>query len=232
MGARAYLQPLGSGLIVLCLAILGLNLDPDLARGEDGYRLETFATRDGGRIEGAYFPAAGHRVVLLCHGKVFNKESWYDFAEELQEAGIPAFAIDFRGYGNSTAEDLSALQLDVLGAVEHLSGRPGRRIGIVGASMGGHAVLKALSAGAPPAVDRVVILSSGGNPLRSPAMEKLFIASEEEGAFPAVLALFTESSEPKHLQVFPGSRHAQALFGGDFSDEVSELLIQFFRSGN
>lgn len=232
MGARAYLQPLGSGLIVLGLAILGLNLDPDLAQSEDGYRLETFATRDGGLIEGAYFPAGGHRVVLLCHGKVFNKESWYDFAEDLQDAGIASFAIDFRGYGNSTAEDLSALELDVLGALKHLRSRPGRRIGIVGASMGGHIVLKALSSGAPPEVDRVVILSSGGAPLRSPNVDKLFIASEQEGAFPAVLSLFTESSDPKRLQVFPGTRHAQALFEGDYSREVSELLIEFFKTGN
>ena len=57
-----------------------------------------FKTSDNGNIYGSLF-GKGEKGVILAHGKVFNKESWYEFAEVLTENGFQALSFDFRGYG-------------------------------------------------------------------------------------------------------------------------------------
>lgn len=194
--------------------------------------IETYPTQDGGAIEGAYFAADGERVVLLCHGSVFNKESWYPLARQLHASGIASFAIDFRGYGNSKAPDRVRLDLDVTGAVDWLKSRGFRKIGIVGGSMGGMAVLTALASATSPEVDRVAILSAHGSPLASDRLQKLFVVSKDESSFDRIRQTWEKSALPRHFKVFPGSAHAQHLFAGPDGPELTALLIQFFKSAN
>ena len=67
------------------------------------YELLNFGTEDGGKIEASFFTAGNTRAVILAHGAIFNKESWYFLAEAFQRKGVSALSIDFRGYGNSTS---------------------------------------------------------------------------------------------------------------------------------
>ena len=68
-------------------------------------------------------------------------------------------AIDFRGYGKSTAGAAKEARFeDILAAVRYLRGLGVRRVAVVGASMGGGAAAEAATR-APGDIDRLVLLS-------------------------------------------------------------------------
>lgn len=229
MRFKHFIQPVLVLAIILAMTAVGV-IRQGGANGDRPYRLETFRTSDNGLIEGALYSRHNDRVVLLCHGQVFDKESWSDLALEFQKADIDVFAIDFRGYGNSTGPTWGAFELDVLGAVNRLSDKGYKQIGILGGSMGGRAVLEALARETPPKVDRVVILAASGPEIESESVEKLFIVARLDGAYDGVLETFAGSSSPKELKVFQGSRHAQHLFRSPHRDELTDLLIDFFNA--
>src|SRR3990172_4600241 len=91
-----------------------------------------FKTSDNGSIYGSLF-GKGEKGVILAHGKVFNKESWYEFAEVLNEKGFQALSFDFRGYGKSKAgKNDTALELDVLGAIDFMKKNSAKEISVIG----------------------------------------------------------------------------------------------------
>lgn len=229
MRDRPFFQPALVLAVIVAMTAVGL-IRHGGAGGNQPYRLETFRTADDGLIEGALYSEHNDRVVLLCHGAVFDKESWSELAMELREADIDAFAIDFRGYGNSTAPTPDARELDVLGAIGHLEEKGYEEIGIVGGSMGGQAVLRALARETPPAVDRVAILAAAGPGIETEQIEKLFVVARRDGMYSGVLETFAESRAPKDIQVFTGSGHAQHLFRGRHAEELTHLLVRFFEA--
>jgi pimeloyl-ACP methyl ester carboxylesterase len=90
---------------------------------EEGFQAVEFETSDGGRIHASLFEGSKNKAVILAHGAVFNKESWYPLALRLKKEGLTSLSIDFRGYGQSTAELKADKPLDVLGAVTFLRSR-------------------------------------------------------------------------------------------------------------
>lgn len=123
---------------------------PDLARDQ-----VEFMARDGkARLAAWYFPAMPRRgAVIFVHGKDGCrgdelKSPTLELAQHLQAHGLSVLMIDLRGHGRSSRSRLSYgvhETEDVLGAVDYLIARgyqPGR-IGVLGASMGGVAALKA-----------------------------------------------------------------------------------------
>ena len=59
--------------------------------------------------------------MVLAHGLVFKKESWYTQALMLEERGLKVLAIDFRGYGKSRAgKKGKTLSLVALAAFDYL----------------------------------------------------------------------------------------------------------------
>ena len=191
------------------------------------YELIGFATEDGGKIEASFFNAGNNTAVVFAHGAIFNKESWNFLAEAFQHKGVSALSIDFRGYGNSTSGSTTNKMYDILGAISYLIGQGFTDINMVGASMGGAAVLLALSNNSIP-IDKVVLLAPAGGPaMVSTASDKLFIASENERMFSGVMAIYNASAEPKQIQIYPGNTHAQHLFKTDVRDELVERIINF-----
>ena len=191
------------------------------------FELVNFDTGDGGKIEASYFNASNSRAVIFAHGAIFDKESWYFLAEEFQRKGISALSIDFRGYGNSTSGSTTKKMYDVLGAISYLTDQGHTEINIVGGSMGGAAVLLALSKNSIP-IHKVVLLAPAGGPaIDSMASDKLFIVAENEGMFSGVMAIYNASAEPKQIKIYPGNTHAQHLFKTDVRDELSERIVSF-----
>ena len=191
------------------------------------YELVNFGTGDGGNIEASLFNASNSKAVVFTHGAIFDKESWYFLAEAFQRKGITALSIDFRGYGNSTSGSTTKKMYDVLGAISYLREQAYTQISIVGASMGGAAVLLALSNNSIP-IHKVVLLAPAGGPaIDSTVSDKLFIVSENEGMFSGIMAIYNASAEPKQIKIYPGNTHAQHLFKTDVRDELSERIINF-----
>ncbi len=115
---------------------------------------------DGARIYGLELGSSGRTGVVLAHQYLSDHCEWIDFAKELRAAGVRVLALDFRGYGASTVGRGSGVRLDrdVAAAAARLRADGSTRIYLVGASMGGTAVLAA-GRWIQPAVAGVVSLS-------------------------------------------------------------------------
>jgi alpha-beta hydrolase superfamily lysophospholipase len=123
---------------------------------------------DGWVLVGDYYPANGSKGVVLMHVLPALKESWRDFALELQRNGISSIALDARGHGESAVPrsflefseaDQQKRVLDVQAAEGFLRSRGKTAIFGVGASIGANAVLVYESEW--NSLDGIVLLSPG-----------------------------------------------------------------------
>ena len=215
---------MGVNRFVLLLVLFTLNAPKAIAQS---YEVVRFDTEDGGKIEASIFAAGKTKAIIFAHGAIFNKESWYFLAEAFQSKGVSSLSIDFRGYGNSTAGSTTKKMYDILGAIAYLKQQGFTDINIVGASMGGAAVLMALS-NSSTARPKVVLLAPAGGPaIASTASDKLFVVAQDEGRIDRVMGIYKASSEPKQIKIYPGRSHAQHLFKTDVRDELIARIINF-----
>jgi alpha-beta hydrolase superfamily lysophospholipase len=116
---------------------------PDCIRRSDRVQVIHFRAADRIALAGALFGARGP-VVVLAHQVDGTLCGWVGFARRLKKFGYRAFAFDFRGYGaSSRRRGRLRYDADVRAAVAALRSRGVRRIVLLGASMGGTAVLTA-----------------------------------------------------------------------------------------
>ncbi len=119
----------------------------------------TLASRSGATLRGWYAPGmTGQGAVLLLHGVHADRRAMLPRALWLHSLGYAVLLIDFQAAGESTG-DIVTIGLresqDATSALAWLRDRaPGDRIGIIGTSMGGAAVLLAQP---PLRVDAMVL---------------------------------------------------------------------------
>jgi pimeloyl-ACP methyl ester carboxylesterase len=135
-------------------AVNSQTTDPCIKAGETPVVMKA---ADGATVYGVEV-GTGTTGVVLGHQYFSNHCEFMDFARELAAAGFRALTIDFRYNGASTGGNSSRLDLDVAAAAARLRADGATRVKLVGASMGGTAVLVAASEITPP-VDGVVSLS-------------------------------------------------------------------------
>ncbi len=101
-------------------------------------------------------------AVVFCHGAFEFKENWFDYARRLAERGLAALTFDFTGHGDSTGVrgtvDMPVWTTDVHAALTELQCRGYERLGLVGWSSGGSAVI--LVAADDPRVSCAVALDA------------------------------------------------------------------------
>lgn len=195
--------------------------DPEIVR---------FATPDGEELEGTVY-GTGATGVVLAHMRGRDRSTWTDFAKTAAAAGHQVLTFDFRGYGGSSGERDTALDVDLIAAVELLRLRGVQRTVIMGASMGGTAVVNVASrietAGA-------VSLSAPADFIGLPALavvgdvaEPLLLVTAEGDQPYADAAVEMDGLAPaSQLTVFSGNAHGTNLFG-DHGDALTELLLSF-----
>lgn len=200
----------------------------EISKNKENFKLISYSTEDGGTVEASLFEGKKDLVVIFAHGAVFNKESWYFLAEKLQSKGIASLSIDFRGYGNSKTGTTNNLALDILGAVSYLKDQGYKTISLVGGSMGGAAIMNALELKSDDTLKKVVLLSpASSNGITNTSLEKLFIATQDEGLFARVKIAFETSAEPKQFKIYEGSLHAQHMFKSNYAEELTDLIVGF-----
>jgi alpha-beta hydrolase superfamily lysophospholipase len=215
--------------LLLIFLSFSIVLSPSLSAASN-YQKVTFETEDGARIECSFFEARKTQAVVFAHGAVFNKESWYLLAEGLQKEGVSSLVIDFRGYGNSLPGKSKDFYHDVLGAVDYLEKRGFENIALVGGSMGGAAILRALGHKVNPRINKVVLLApAGGEAIKNKTIKKLFIVTKGDRFYSGVYTMFTTSSDPKELKVYPGTSHAQHIFKTEAEVDLTNLIITFLK---
>ena len=220
----------------LALALLLAGCTSDSGPGEGAVPV-SFTTQDGVLLSGHLF-GEGDVGVVLSHMKPADQESWWSFAQVLQDRGYTALAYDFRGYGDSDGErELDLLDRDVRAAVAFLKDRGASRVFLIGASMGGTASLKIA---AQEDVAGVITLSAPTifegidvrDDLLAISAPKLFIAarSDTNGFYARSVDYFDQmASDPKEAQKVDGDDHGTDMLSGDSGPRVQGLMVDFLR---
>ena len=130
--------------------------DPRLERPPDVAGLEEvhLRTKDG-RVLGGYVVRASRPTnagapgyVLVVQGNAMLAEQTVDLLRFLADAGLDAYAYDFRGYGISAGRSrFAAILSDYTEIIHHLNNQGYDRALLYGASLGGVIILHAIGAG-------------------------------------------------------------------------------------
>jgi pimeloyl-ACP methyl ester carboxylesterase len=164
---------------------------PDPAAGSRGVR---FAAGEHVRLAGRIF-GSGSVGVVLAHQVDNDQSAWFPFAQRLAAHGYRALTFDLRGYCpggvdgcSSGSPDVEASADDVDAAVRFIQGGGARTVFLIGASLGGQAVLES-AARSGGAIAGVVSLSAPeffayeitAETLAGVTMPSLFIAGRNDG---------------------------------------------------
>jgi pimeloyl-ACP methyl ester carboxylesterase len=172
------------------------------------------------------------RAVILCHGQSWDASGWRDIAPQLVARGVPALALNFRGYAGSTGKTGKWTTVTDLAAAKAWLRQAGaRQISLVGASMGGHAVL---GSSFDDDVESVVSISAPVEAIddalsKKVTGRKLFICASEDsmGAAPHVLRTFDLCDQPKTLLMFGAKEHSIGMFHASYGGEVVAAILDF-----
>jgi dienelactone hydrolase len=189
-----------------------------------------------------YGELPARRAVILVHGQNWDGSGWREIAPRFVARGVPALAINLRGKDGSTGTTDEFVEgkpwspaTDLHAAKQTLREQGAREVALVGASLGGHAVIAssfendiecvvAISAPVIPTPDHLSRLISG---------RKLFVFADEDrgGIMPHVLRTFAAASEPKTMLVFGGKEHSRGMFAAPYGEEAIAAIVDFVARG-
>lgn len=200
----------------------------------------SFRTADRIRLSGAVI-GTGKVGVVLAHQSNQDYCGWVPFAKTLAAHGYRSLAFSFRNHGSSGREEVPNQHhdRDVIAAAAELRRRGCDRIFLMGASLGGTAVVTA----APtirPAVAGVLDLSGPAEftdldalaAARRLIVPVVFAVSRFDSMFvPGTRAMFRASpSKDKRLVIRPGGEHGTALLEGKAAAFMRPLALGFIRA--
>jgi pimeloyl-ACP methyl ester carboxylesterase len=190
--------------------------DPCIQPGETAV---TMRASDGAVVYGVEI-GTGTTGVVLGHQYLSDHCEFIEFARELAGRGYRALTIDFRGNGASSGGDGRRLDRDIAAAVSQLRSDGATRIKLVGASMGGTAVLTA-AARITPAVNGTVSLSAparyrGLDAIRAVRRSRVpvrFFAARRDVRFAddARMLMKASKAKDKAILIVAGARHGSSL---------------------
>ncbi len=104
-------------------------------------------------------PAADRPTVLMLHGGGQNRHSWKNTGQVLADEGFHVVALDSRGHGDSDRApdadyDVDTMTADVMQVLDAI----GRRVMLIGASMGGLTGILVADQAGPDRITRLVLV--------------------------------------------------------------------------
>ena len=130
--------------------------------GNEMHNYVELKTKDNIKIIGDHYKADSNKAIILLHMLSVTKDTWKEFAQELNQKGYEVLAIDFRGHGQSdlnlkdfSEKDCNNMILDVEAAHNFLNKE---KTAVIGASIGANIALKYSNN-----VDTSILLSPGLN---------------------------------------------------------------------
>ncbi len=189
-------------------------------------------TPDGESLTAEVFAPEGvtRGGVVLAHMRGANKETWFEFARTLAAEGYTAVAFDFRGYGGSSGERDTDLDVDITAVVDFLRSAGMDRVFVMGASMGGTATIfegsqldlaGVVSLSGPSSFAGLDALSAAAA-IDEPA---LFVAAESDSPYADHAREMAEAAGAE-VVILSGHSHGTNLFG-DHGPELTDLLLDF-----
>jgi pimeloyl-ACP methyl ester carboxylesterase len=208
----------------------GLAWDQCTAKGGD----ITFRAPDRTKLAGHLF-GSGTTGVVLAHQSDGTMCQWVPYAQRLAKLGYRVLVFDFRNAGDSQPRGYPAnirYGGDVAGAAAELRRRGVKKVFLVGASLGGSAVLQA-AANVRPQVAGVVSVSGAADLSNAIAsvpglrVRVLYLAGSGDVDFAHdARRLYAATREQrKKIVVLDDFRHGTALVGGNA--QARRLIEQF-----
>jgi pimeloyl-ACP methyl ester carboxylesterase len=195
-----------------------------------------FQASDGTHLVGHKF-GSGRVAVVLAHESRGSLCNWVPYAKRLATLGYVAFPFDFRGYGDSQLNPVSNVRLDrdVVAAAKKMRSLGARKVFLVGASIGGSAVLHA-AADVRPLVNGVVSVSGGADLVDAASAARrihvpaLFLAGRYDLDFAAnARRLYAATaSKDKKVVIFESGDHGTTLVAAEA--KVRAAIEGFLRS--
>lgn len=188
-----------------------------------------------------YGELPARRAAILVHGSSWDASGWREIAPRFAARGVPALALNLRGYDGSTgatgrwdgAGEWSPVT-DIRAAKALLRERGAREIALVGSSMGGYAVLASALDGD---VECVVSNSAPGDVaqelLRRLEGRKLFVGTDGDTviAHEHMRRAFAAVSAPKTMLVFGGREHSRGMFAAPYGEDAITFIVHFVARG-
>lgn len=189
-----------------------------------------------------YGDLPARRAVILVHGKDWDGSGWREIAPRFVSRGVPALALNLRGYDGSTGTTETfeppkpwSPSVDVRAAKTLLRERGVREIALVGCSLGGHAVIASSFDGDIECVVSVSapVLETPDELSRRISGRKLFVCADGDttGAMPHVQRAFAAAARPKTLLVFGGGEHSRGMFAAPYGEEAIRAIVDFVAKG-
>ncbi len=207
---------------ILTLFLIFLMGGISAAQGSKNFEEIGFFYHEGGKAaatinrKAAFFKTEGKKAIVLAHQWGATKERWYDFSNILQKRGMASIALQHVG------ED------DVLGAINYLKAKGYTDISLMGASLGGGAIMRAMDTHPNSTISKIVLLGPGPGPaVQSINIDKLIIVSQKDFYAKRAYDAYREATEPKTLKEYPGYEHAQSLFDGEHKQDLITTLLKF-----
>ena len=189
-----------------------------------------------------YGTLPSRRAAILVHGQQWDASGWREVAQRFAARGVPALALNLRGYDGSSGKTNEYAPpapwspvADLRAAKALLRDRGVRELALVGASMGGHAIL---ASSFEADVEAIVSVSAPVTAVpdelsRRVTGRKLFLCADRDslGAAPHVLRCFDVVSSPKTLLMFGGKEHSRGMFAAPYGDEAVDAIVDFVARG-
>jgi pimeloyl-ACP methyl ester carboxylesterase len=200
----------------------------------------TFTTSDSLKVS-ATLVGSGASGVVLGHMLGGDRADWLPFARRLARDGYAVVALDFRGHGKTPKRPIGNLEREMLAAAGFLKQQGAQRVALVGASMGGTAVVKAAAsgrAGASGAPAAIIVISS---PMRFGAYvtaadlaqlttPSLWILGKDDADFVAPMrTMYTGARGPKTFHAYPGDWHGTQFFDSPHAADFTRRMLTFLR---
>ena len=189
-----------------------------------------------------YGELPARRAAILVHGQQWDASGWRDIAPRFAARGVAALALNLRGYDGSSGRtnDFAppapwTAAIDLRAAKALLRDRGAREVALVGASMGGHAVLASSFDGDIECVVSISapVVAVADELSRRVTGRKLFVCARDDtsGAMPHVQRAFDVTADPKTLLVFGGREHSRGMFAAPYGDEALSAIVDFVARG-
>lgn len=219
-------------LTILAATLAMALLTASCGSGGDG--LSAIATPDGETLAADIVTSPGSDItVVLAHMRGADRSTWDPIVGDLNSTGYNTLAFDFRGYGDSSGKRDTNLDIDLAAAVDQARSDGAATVVLIGASMGGTAVL---AGGAALGADGVIAISAPGGFLGldgaggAADISAPVLLIDTEGDRPYVDDLTAiEANTEASLITFSGSAHGTAIFS-THDAEITSAILDFLES--
>jgi len=189
-----------------------------------------------------YGDLPSRRAAILVHGGTWDASGWRDVAPLFVARGVPVLALNLRGYDGSSGKTNDFAPpapwspvTDLSAAKALLKGRGANELALIGASMGGHAILASSFDGDVECIVSISapVVAVPDELSRRVTGRKLFVCADRDslGAAPHVLHSFDIVATPKTLLMFGGQEHSRGMFAAPYGPEALEAIVDFVARG-